>query len=184
MELGGSAGGEAILIRGRATYGASVEGSEFKISLLRTPAYTGHPLGDRRVLPIDRYTPHMDLGTHLFEFRLTGGGRQDIIDRAERLTQLYCERPLCMSFFPSGEGEKPAAGLRLEGDGAVVLSAYKESECGGGDVARVFNPTGSVRSARLVAGDNSFEFSLRPFSFESFMIAGGQMRPVRADEVI
>lgn len=184
MELGGSAGGEAILIRGRATYGASVEGNEFKISLLRTPAYTGHPLGERRVLPVDRYTPHMDLGTHLFEFRLTGGVRQDIIDRAERLTQLYCEKPMCMSFFPSGEGEKPAAGVRLEGDDAIVLSAYKESECGDGDVARVFNPTGSVRSARLVSGDNSFEFSLSPFSFETYLIGGGQIRPVRADEVL
>ncbi|MBQ3847757.1 MAG: hypothetical protein II748_02750, partial [Clostridia bacterium] len=62
--------------------------------------------------------------------------------------------------------------------------AYKESECGDGDVARFFNPTCSVRSARLVAVDNSFEFSLNPFSFETYLIGGGQIRPVRADELL
>ena len=41
-----------------------------------------------------------------------------------------------------------------------------------------------VQSARLVSGDNSFEFSLSPFSFETYLIGGGQIRPVRADEVL
>ena len=175
-------GDNAILVRGHSTYGSSVEGNEFKVSLLRTPAFTGHPLGDRRVLPDDRYMPHMDLGTHLFEFRLTGGSRDNIYDLAERLTQTYCEKPFCMSFFPSGEGNKPDAQLILEGDECVTLAAYKESEYGEGDIVRLFNPTGIERNATLNHKGHGYSITLKPYSFETYLINGGVIEAVSADE--
>ena len=182
MELEGE---RALLLCGRSTYGASVEGNEFKISLVRTPAYTGHPLGERRVLPADRYMPHMDLGTHLFEFRLTGGDRQYLSDRAERIAQTYCERPFCMSFFPSGEGTTPRPGLRVEGDDCVVLTAYKQSEYGAGEVLRLFNPTDEARTVRVVDGegaDAGAPVTLPPRAFETYLKTPAGLRPVPADE--
>ena len=175
-------GDNAMLIRGLSTYGSSVEGNEFKISLLRTPAFTGHPLGDRRVLPDDRYMPHMDMVNQVFEFRLTGGDRDVIFDRAERLTQTYCEKPFCMSFFPPGEGEKPEVQLSLEGDNCITLAAYKESEYGERDIVRLFNPTGIERNATLNHNGHGYSITLKPYSFETYLINGGVIEAVSADE--
>ncbi len=175
-------GGSAVLIRGRSTYGSSVEGDEYRISLLHTVPYTAHPLGDRRVMPDDRFMPHMDMSEQTFEFRITGGEKNALLDRAERLTQQYCEAPYCMSFFPSGDGEKPKDGLMLKGDDCLTVTAYKESEYGKGDVIRIFNPTDVERSAALVIDGEEFEISLAPYSFETYLYKNG-LTTIRADEI-
>ena len=175
-------GDNGVLIRCRSTYGSSAEGGEYKISLLHTVPYTAHPLGDRRVMPDDRFMPHMDVSEQVFDFRLTLGERSALLDRAERLTQEYCEAPYCMSFFPSGGGEKPAQRLILKGDDCLTVTAYKESEYGKGDVIRVFNPTGVKRTASLVIDGTGFEITLAPYSFETYLY-NKSLTAIRADEI-
>ena len=168
------------LICGRSTYGSSIEGGEYRISLLHTVPFTAHPLGDRRVMPDDRWMAFMDMDTQTFEFRLSGG--EGLLDRAERLSQQFCEAPYCMSFFPSGDGERPAQTVLLEGDDCVVMSAYKQSEYGKGDVIRLFNPTGDERRVTLRLGDGAFPLSVSPFSFETYLY-DGTLSKIRADEI-
>ena len=180
-------GEKAILVSGRSTYGASIEDNELRISLLRTAAYTAHPLGDRKILPDDRFMPHIDIGTQVFEFRLTAGGTKELENRAERLIQLYCEKPYAMSFFPSGNGSRPAEGIRLEGDDCVVTSAIKQSEYGKGTVLRIFNPTGENRSVRLsgsVFKNGYFEAEIPARAFETFLVSreDGSVKSIPADE--
>ena len=175
-------GENAVLIIGKSTYGSSVEGNEYKISLLHTVPYTAHPLGDRRVMPDDRFMPYMDMSEQTFDFRISGGERNVLLDRAERLTQEYCEAPYCMSFFPSGEGEKPEKQIELEGDDCVVLSAYKESEYGEGDVIRLFNPTDRERAVTLRLQGNVFELTLPPFTFRTYLY-NKELKKIRADEL-
>lgn len=175
-------GENAVLIRCKSTYGSSAEGDEYRISLLHTVPYTAHPLGDRTVMPDDRFMPHMDLSEQIFEFRITGGDKRTLLDRAERLTQQYCEAPYCMSFFPSGAGEKPERGPVLEGDDCVVLSAFKQSESGKGDVIRLFNPTGEERTVKLTIREYEYALTLPPFSFETYCFADGKLSAIRADE--
>ncbi len=172
-------GGELLVI-GKQTYGASIEGDEFKISLERTAAYTAHPLGDRTILPTDRFMPHIDIGTNVFTFRLVAG--EDLLDRAERLTQDFCELPFAMSFFPSGEGTRPEQGLLVTGDDCVVLSAYKKYTYGEGDVVRLFNPTGDARTVMLKFPSFSEKVTLKPYSFETYLKEGNSLRPLPADE--
>ncbi|MBO4868125.1 MAG: alpha-mannosidase [Clostridia bacterium] len=169
-----------VLVRCRSTYGSSVEGDEYKISLLHTVPYTAHPLGDRRVMPDDRFMPHMDTSEQVFEFRISGG--EGLLDRAERLTQEYCEAPYCMSFFPSGDGKRPETPVLLEGDGCVILSAYKQSEYGSGDVIRLFNPTDAGRAVTLTLDGKKFPLTVPAFSFDTYLYDGGLTR-IRADEM-
>ncbi|MBO4326148.1 MAG: alpha-mannosidase [Clostridia bacterium] len=171
--------GELLFI-GRQTYGANIEQDEFRVSLVRTAAYTAHPLGDRKILPSDRFMPHIDIGTSIFSFRLIAG--ENLMDKAERLTQAYCEQPFAMSFFPSGQGERPKPGLLMEGDECIVLSAYKQYSYGEGDVVRLFNPTDKKRSVTLRFTDFSEKVDVAPFSFDTFLVKGGSLRPIPADE--
>ena len=175
-----SEGENGVLVRCRSTYGSSVEGDEYKISLLHTVPYTAHPLGDRRVMPDDRFMPHMDTSEQVFEFRISGG--EGLLDRAERLTQEYCEAPYCMSFFPSGDGQKPEAPVLFEGDDCVVLSAYKQSGYGRGDVLRLFNPTDADRAVTLTLHGKTFPLTVPAYSFDTYLYDGGLTR-IRADEL-
>ena len=174
-------GDSGVLIRGKSTYGSSIEGNEYKITLLHTVPYTAHPLGDRRVMPTDRFMPHMDMSEQVFEFRIRGGSAQ-LLDRAERLTQEYCEAPYCMSFFPSGNGTKPESAYTLEGDDCLTVTAYKKSEYGDAEVIRLFNPTDITRSAALTLHGKRFDVTVRPFSFETY-VHDGDLKAVRADEI-
>ena len=111
----------------------------------------------------------------------TAGG-EGLLDRAERLTQEYCEAPYCMSFFPSGDGKRPETPVLLEGDGCVILSAYKQSEYGSGDVLRLFNPTDAERAVTLTLHGKKFPLTVPAFSFDTFLYDGGLTR-IRADEM-
>ncbi|MBO7503427.1 MAG: alpha-mannosidase [Clostridia bacterium] len=179
-------GEKGILISARSTYGSSVEGNEYRITLLRTAAYTAHPLGDRKILPDDRFMPHIDVGTGMFDFRLTLGDTRVLEPRAERLTQLYCEKPFSMSFFPSGAGEKLPQGIRLEGDDSIVLTAAKKSEYGKGTVLRLFNPTATDRTATLSGGvfvSGPFEVTVPARAFETYLVEeDGSVKNIPADE--
>lgn len=169
-----------VLVLCKSTYGSSVEGDEYKISLLHTVPYTAHPLGDRRVMPDDRFMPHMDTSEQVFEFRISGG--ENLLDRAERLAQQYCEAPYCMSFFPSGEGDLPDEGFSLSGDECLTVTAYKKSEYGKGDVIRVFNPTDRERSAVLRISGADLTVTLSPFAFETYLY-NENLQKIRADEI-
>ncbi len=168
-----------VLICGRSTYGSSVSGGEYRISLLHTVPFTSHPLGDRRVMPEDRWMAFMDMDTQTFEFRLTGG--EGLLDRAARLSQQYCEAPYCMSFFPSGNGVRPAQSMLLEDDDCVVMSAYKESVNGEGDVIRLFNPTDTERTVTLRLGGSRFVITIPPHAVETYLYDGA-LSKIRADE--
>ena len=175
-----SEGEDGVLVLCKSTYGSSVEGNEYRISLLHTVPYTAHPLGDRRVMPDDRFMPHMDVSEQVFEFRIKGG--KGLLDHAERLAQQYCEIPYCMSFFPSGDGDLPDTGFTLSGDECLTVTTYKQSEYGKGDVIRVFNPTDKERSAVLRIGVADFTVTLLPFAFETYLY-DGKLRKIRADEI-
>ena len=49
-------------------YGSSCDQGEIRMSLMRSPAYSAHPINDRDVLPQDRYIPRIDQGERLFTF--------------------------------------------------------------------------------------------------------------------
>ena len=67
-------GRRALTLVNDTTYGFDVADGELRVSLLRAPAYAGHPVDD--VTPIvrqDRFEPREDQGEHVFRFWLDAG---------------------------------------------------------------------------------------------------------------
>ncbi|NLC55793.1 MAG: alpha-mannosidase, partial [Armatimonadetes bacterium] len=65
-------------------YGSDYHQGRLRLTLLRSPAYSGHPIGDRPVVPQDRYTPRIDQGERLFRFWINAGpaaARLAVVDR-------------------------------------------------------------------------------------------------------
>ena len=122
---------------------------EVRVSLLRAPAYAGHPVDD--VTPIvrqDRFEPRMDQGEHVFRFWLNGGRAAERQAAIDREASIRSDGLMALCAFPSGAGQPALPGVVVD-DPSVRLGALKMSESGDRLVIRLFEPTGAARAVRL-----------------------------------
>ena len=129
-------------------YGSDFRDGELRLSLLRSPAYAGHPIEDRTIVPQDRYTPRIDQGERLFRFWFNGGKVQDRLLAIDRQALVKNEKPFALSFFPPGQGEKPKPGVVLS-DKVVQVTSIKKAEESVDLIIRLFEPTGQGRATTL-----------------------------------
>lgn len=134
----------ALTIINDRTYGSSFQDGELRLTLLRSPAYAAHPIGDRALLPEERYTPRHDQGERSFRFWMQGGGRKKRLEAVDREASAHNERPMALSFFPNGEGKLTGSFLSLS-DPVVQVCAVKKAEEGDCLIIRLFEPTGYPR---------------------------------------
>lgn len=138
------ASGLAFTCINEGTYGSDFKGGEMRISLLRSPGYCGHPILDRPILAQDRFSPRIDQGERLYNFYFNGGKAEERLNAADREATVHNEKPYALSFFPSGEGQKPACLIELS-DQVVQLAAFKKAEGSEDYVIRLFSPSEAVR---------------------------------------
>ncbi len=124
----------------RGIYGGSFENGAMKISLLRTPVYSAHPILDREIAPKNRYIHHIDMGERHFSLRLTP------YENIDAKALCYNEQPQILSFFPSGEGE-PSASSVLCSSKDVLVSSYKQTQHG--FFLHMFNASDKAQDANI-----------------------------------
>jgi alpha-mannosidase len=136
----------SVCIINNCVYGSSCEGPNLKITLIRSPGYTAHPIGDRDILPQDRYTPHCDLGEHEYGFRLFLGERKSVSDKRGIMAALFNQKPYALSFFPPGNGAIPETLIRVSPD-TVEMTCLKNTDKG--LFIRLFNPTAEIQTSSV-----------------------------------
>jgi alpha-mannosidase len=132
-----------------SVYGSDFANGEMRLSLLRSPGYSAHPIEDREYIPQDRYSPHIDQGRRNFRFWFNAGAKTTRLDAVDREALAHNEKPFVLSFFPSGQGKKPLPLAKLQ-DNVVQLGAFKKAEKGSDYILRLFEPTGKRRTTTLV----------------------------------
>jgi alpha-mannosidase len=164
--------GRALTVINDRTYGFDFCNEELRLSLLRSPAYSGHPVDDTTpIVRQDRFETRMDQGEHKFTFWLNYGGAED---RRRRITQeslFKNEIYLALCVFPSGEGAAPLPGISLSNP-AVQLGAWKLSEDGEHIVLRLFESTGEPQTVvvAIPALQIDQEVALGAFELKSLAI--------------
>ncbi len=114
---------EGVYVLNNGTYGGSFTEDTIKISLLRTPVYSAHPIGERQIAPHDRFLDHIDMGERIFSYRITTG------ENIERQAQIFNEAPQLLSFFPSGDGEEKTSVVKIDNPD-VILSSLRKTKDG------------------------------------------------------
>lgn len=169
--------GVTVACLNNGVYGCDFRNNRLGISLLRSPAYSGHPMFDREITPPARFTPRIDQGERQFFFRILAGRSEELMPRLDRLALEINQPPMVLSFFPAGDGgDQLPAGLRLEGDPGTVLSSLRVSDTEPETwIVRLYESTGSAASVRLTApmlGVDS-EVTLSPFEVKTLALSRG-----------
>ena len=143
--------------------GNAVDGNIFNISLLRTPVYSAHPIGDRPLADPDRSHDRIDIGERDFEFRLTAD--TSYLDKQAEIFNQPC---VALSFFPSGLGEKKDTRVEID-NSDIILSRYEKTD--DGIKIRLFNSSESNSSAVLTIRDKDFKIDFGAFEVKTFNYA-------------
>lgn len=158
--------GLAVLNRGTHAY--SADGGDISISLLRTPAYSAHPIDDKEIVDSDRFHNHIDMGERDFDLRLTAD-----VSHLDKKAECYNQLPYTLSFFPSGSGEKKDTSVLLSNED-IVLSGCKKLE--NGDVRlHLYNPTQADAQTEIKFAENSFKIEFTPFEIKSYRLCGNSI---------
>jgi alpha-mannosidase len=175
--------GKTFSVYNSGIYSSSLGEDKLLISLMRTPSYCAHPIGDVEILPQNRTSPYIEQGERDFSLRFAFG-ENEVSDAIA--AQVYNEKPTCLSFFPSGEEtvEKPSV-FRLEGD-TVTLIAMKKAQKDNSYVLRLFNPTGKAISCRLISEPMQIDKSVffTPFEVKTLRLSEGALTEWRLTENI
>ena len=161
----------ALTVMNSGTYGFDYSEGELRLSLLRSPAYAGHPVGSKPIVPQNRFRPRMDIGERTFHFWINGGNADDILSAIDRNALVKNETPMVLCCFPSGKGKGHLPGVILD-DEVVQVTTFKMAENKNRLVLRLFEPTGQKRSTRveIPSLNLSFEVSLKKFEIKTFAI--------------
>lgn len=175
-----------------STYGFDVADGELRLSLLRAPAYAGHPVDDTTpIVRQDRFEPREDEGLHRFRFWLDAGPTDERLALIDSEATRRTSPPMVLNVFPSGDGIRPLQGVVVD-DPAIRLGALKLAEEDGRLVIRLFETTGTNRRVRFripaLALDRALSFG--PFELKTLAVDpdGHQVaetdlleRPIRGD---
>ncbi len=165
-------GTRALTVVNDSTSGFDYAGSEIRLSLLRSPAYAGHPVDDRTpIVRQDRVEGRVDRGEHVFRFWLAGGPAEERLAVIDREATVHTEAPMVLAAFPPGAGPRTVPGAILS-DAAVQMPAMKLSDDGSRLIVRLFEPTGSARSTTLgiPALDVAIDLRLSPFEVRTLSV--------------
>ncbi len=154
-------GGVYLLNRG--TYGGSFTKKDIKISLLRTPVYSAHPIRDRQIAPHNRFLDHIDMGERNFSFRIVAEGN------VQSQAQIFNEQPQVISFFPSGEGKKQKSSVLIDNN-EIILSSFKKTTDGYEIVLHNFADHPSVAELYIMPLDKKIDLNFGKYELKILKI--------------
>jgi alpha-mannosidase len=138
----------ALTIINDGVYGSDCCYGEARISLLRSPAYSGHPIDHRPILPNDRYTPRIDQGERQYHFWINAGSVEERLEVIGKEAQVCNEKPMALSFFPMGGSQENMPFISIDNE-AVLLTALKKAEADDEIIIRLYNSTNKEKIARV-----------------------------------
>ncbi len=108
--------GTCLALLNRDVYGSHFENSALYMSLVRGVTYCAHPIGERPLIPMDRFTKKIDQGENNYSFRLTVTNRNQL----ERRTAEFVEKPYCLNIFPVPMEGVSCRPLDISVDGDII----------------------------------------------------------------
>lgn len=163
----------AVNVYNAGTYGFSFKRGVLSLNLLRSAAYSAHPLSGRELLFEDRVIERIDCGVRTFRFRVEFCDKESSLSKATFGAELFNAPPYAESFWPNGDRQNIVEQFLELSDRSVELCSFRKTEQGYS--ARLFNASDKEKEVTLVCKALRAEktLALRPFTFGTYLIKDG-----------
>ena len=185
-----ASGKTALSVINDCTYGSDYDGSEYRVTLLRSPGYSAgksdFSVRKPYIMEQDRFSPFIDQGEHDYAFVINGGDAETRLCKVEREASVFSEEPPALSFFPIGcdaEKENTIKPFALLSDDVITLAVFKKAEKSEKSVIRLFNPTADTRTTTLSLPSIDFSkyFTLGKYEIKTVIIDTKTKQVAEAD---
>jgi alpha-mannosidase len=140
----------AFTIINKTTYGFDHSDGELRLSLLRSPAYAGHPVDDHTpIVRQDRFTPRMDQGEHLFRFRIQAGPVSERLESVDLESRLLNCGSMSLCCYPPKSGNDAGNAIVVTNK-AIRLAVLKWAEDDNRIIIRLFDTSGKSNQVAVM----------------------------------
>lgn len=161
-------GNKRLAVINDCVHGCDYKNGNLRMSLLRSASYSGSKVYELPLTREDAYVDRIDNGLRSYKFRFVFGG-EEVDYNIDRQAETFARAPFALCFFPSGEGQKPKAAIKVSGN--AICSAIKKQDSGRGIAVRVYNPADSRSEGEIFYfGKPVAKYKLEPHRFATFII--------------
>lgn len=153
-------------------HSSNKKGKNLYMLLLNGSCYCAHPTGPlgKNILPReDVFTPNIELGYHLFNFRL-GVNK---FEECDRLAQEFNHQPYVVEYYPHGDGNTIKETVTVSNPN-VVITALKKRKYGG-YLFRVYNSNSKPASTVVSILGNKKTIKLKKYEFKTYEFDGNKI---------
>lgn len=158
-------GKPCLAILNNCQYGSSCKNGAISLSLLRGATYCAHPIGDRELIPHDRFTKKIDQGWRSFDFRLLVANTQEL----DRLSLEFIQPPYALNAYPVEAIPGKPFGLHISNPN-ITLQAFKKGETSPGYILRLQNNSAGPAAGNLTFNGQSLPLAFAPFEVKTLSL--------------
>lgn len=160
----------AVNVYNSGTYGFSFKRGVLSMNLLRSAAYSAHPLTGRDLLFEDRVIERIDCGVRTFNFRIELCEAENSLAKALNGAELFNSPPYAENFWPDGTRDNISNSLLELDNKKVELCSFRKTD--NGYCMRLYNGSDAEASVKVVCKVLKIEKSLhlQPFTFGTYIL--------------
>lgn len=160
----------AVNVYNSGTYGFSFKCGVLSMNLLRSAAYSAHPLTGRDLLFEDRVIERIDCGVRTFNFRIELCEAENSLAKALNGAELFNSPPYAENFWPDGTRDNISNSLLELDNKKVELCSFRKTD--NGYCMRLYNGSDAEASVKVVCKVLKIEKSLhlQPFTFGTYIL--------------
>jgi len=155
-----------VALLNKGVYGSHFENGSLYMSLARGVTYCAHPIGERELIPSDRFTKKIDQGESNYSFRLTAIERNQL----ERKAEEFVKQPYALNIFPipnsSLDIKKPSI---LVGGNIISMPTIKKAYDRNAIIIRLLNNTSDNVNSYIKVNDCTLDLSFGKYEVKTIV---------------
>lgn len=164
-------GSKCIAMLNKSIYGSHFENGCLYMSLSRGVTYCAHPIGQRELIPSDRFTKKIDQGENNYSFRLTVTDRSKL----ERKTQEFIYPPYALNIFPiPSENQNKPLDVSIKGD-IISMTTAKKAYGSDAVIFRLLNNTDFPMESGITVNGEALPLSFGKYEVKTVVYENGKL---------
>ena len=161
-----------VALLNESVYGSHYENGHLYMSLVRGVTYCAHPIGQRELIPGDRFTKKIDQGENRYSFRLTVAERPQL----ERLAEELVQKPFALNIFPIPTKSKAEGEFNISvGTDIISMPTVKKAYGDDGVIFRLLNNTPNSVDSYIEVNTERLPLSFGKYEVKTVVYKNGTL---------